>query len=656
MCGIAGILRVGPVIAPEVAIPERWLATLDAGIASRGPDGQGRWRSRIAGPEGSVAHVALVHRRLAILDPAHGAQPMVLPGDSQGRGEVAITFNGCIYNHASLRQALIEHGHAFTTDHSDTESLLHGHRHWGRAFHERIEGMYAAGIWDADAGELVLMRDLMGEKPLVYAEVRTDPETEARLVVFASSAAAVVRLLHQIRREIGSGEVSGIAVDGVEGALRLETRGVIDKWLAFGWSEFLPWAGVREVKPGQLVWFDGAGRSGRRRISVDVEASKSMGLDEQSLEDELRRAVMARLESDVPLGCFLSGGLDSGLVAAFAQEALRAEGKKLRTFTMRMPHGGYDESEAAGLTARMLGTDHTTLEAGAAEAADLVMLIESLGLPAGDSSLLPTYWLSRAAREHVTVALAGDGGDELFGGYQRHVAAPSLANWRMLLRVMGAVPWPERDPKRRTSKLARLCRAARGAGYDDLVAIFDQSEMHELTAGRAKPAGFRVPKNVMAHDRDGYLPSDLLRKADTASMAVALELRSPMLASSLVFRASATARSALMPRGERKGLLKRVARRHLPPEVVGLPKSGFAIPIGAWFREETGFRSLMQETLGQSEPFPGLASEIDLARINTMRREHDAVGNGRGRDHGQRLYALLALAIWCRWNRSLGEA
>jgi asparagine synthase (glutamine-hydrolysing) len=366
--------------------------------------------------------------------------------------------------------------------------------------------------------------------------------------------------------------------------------------------------------------------------------------------------VTARLESDVPLGCFLSGGLDSGLVAAFAQEALRGEGKKLRTFTMRMPKGGYDESEAAGLTAGLLGTDHTTLDPGAAEAGDLVMLIESLGLPAGDSSLLPAYWLSRAAREHVTVALAGDGGDELFGGYLRHVAAPTLANWRMLLRVMGVVPWPDRDPKGRVSKLGRLCRAARGAGYDDLVAIFDQSEMRGLTLGRAACAAFRVPKNVMAHDRDGYLPADLLRKTDTASMAVALELRSPMLASSLVFRASATSRSVLMPRGERKGLLKQLARKHLPAEVVGLPKSGFAIPIGVWFREETGFRSLLNDTLGQSDPFPGLTSEIDLARIGAMRRALEVVGRGRGRDPAQRLYALLALAIWCRWNRSLGGA
>lgn len=652
MCGIAGIMRIAPIVSPEVAIPERWLDALDGPIAARGPDGAGRWRSRTPGTKGAIAHVAMVHRRMAIIDPAGGAQPMVLPARGEGAGQVAVTFNGCIYNHRELRDELRGLGHQFSTDHSDTEVLLHGHRQWGRALHERLEGMYAAGIWDDAERSLVLMRDLVGEKPLYFSQVRTgerDDRAHEGLVVFASSASAVFAALRAIANDEGM-------APAVRGALEIDP-GAMTRWIAFGWDEGTPWVGIRELKPGQVAWFDTQGRTGRRRLSIEAEARASLALDASSAWTMIQNSVERRLEADVPLGCFLSGGIDSGLIAAAAQRTLSTRGERLKTFTMRMPDAAYDESALAAMTAAHLGTDHTTLDvaaAGAADAAgDLQGLIQWLGLPLGDSSLLPTYWLSRSVRGHVKVALAGDGGDELFAGYERHVAAAWLGRGRALWRLLGALPWREGDGKSLSSKMARLCGAARGAGYADLVAIYP-TRMRRGLLGRTGGTGgmggtgiaevFESPRMAHRRDLETYLPGDLLRKVDTASMRVALEVRAPMLDRGLVHRAMATSREALM-RGGRKGMLRQAARGVLPAPVVNARKSGFAIPIGAWFRCPGSLREVLHDTLRARGAFEGIGVEIDRRYVEQMLDEHDS----RRRDHAQRLYGLMALAVWNAW-------
>lgn len=653
MCGIAGIMRIAPIVSPEVAIPERWLDALDAPIAARGPDGSGRWRFRAAGPTGSITHVALMHRRMAIIDPAGGAQPMVLGPRGEGAGQIAVTFNGCIYNHRELRAELRNLGHEFQTDHSDTEVLLHGHRQWGRALHERLEGMYAAGIWDESECSLVLLRDMVGEKPLYFAQVRLngdgptrEGETYEGLVVFASSASAVFAALRAIGQEPGAEQAIRAALEIDPSAMR--------RWIAFGWDEGTPWSGIRELKPGQLAWFDSLGRTGRRRLSIDAEARSCLGLDAPSAWTMIQNSVEQRLEADVPLGCFLSGGIDSGLIAAAAQQALSKRGERLKTFTMRMPDAAYDESALAAMTAAHLGTEHTTLDAattGAADAAgDMQGLIRWLGLPLGDSSLLPTYWLSRAVREHVKVALAGDGGDELFAGYERHVAAAWLGRGRALWRLMGVVPWREGDAKSFSSKVARICGSARGAGYADLLAAFPTSMRHELMDGTSGMGGtgraevFESPRMAHRRDLETYLPGDLLRKVDTASMRVALEVRAPMLDRELVYRAMATSREALM-RGGRKGMLREAARGVLPEPVVSARKSGFAIPIGAWFRRPGTLREMLHDTLRARGAFEGIGVEINRAYVERMLDEHDT----RKRDHAQRLYGLMAVAAWNAW-------
>lgn len=650
MCGIAGIMRIGPIVSPEVAIPDRWLDALDAPIAARGPDGSGRWRTRSPGPDANITHIALVHRRMAILDISGGSQPMVTPALGDGTGEVGVTFNGCIYNHRALRTELERHGHAFTTDHSDTETLLFGHRQWGRALHERLEGMYAAGIWDGADRSLVLTRDLAGEKPLYFAEIRgpgKDGEREVPgVVAFASSAAAVFGVLRAMQRDAESQGWSEAQRAALDRALEIEPQ-AMRHWLAFGWGEGTPWAGIRELKPGQVAWFDSLGRTGRRRQSIEVEAKRSLPLDSVSTWSLIQSSVEQRLEADVPLGCFLSGGLDSGLIAAAAQRALAARGERLKTFTMRMPDVEYDESELAAATARKLGTEHTTLDVETDATGDVRTLIEWIGLPFGDSSLLPTYWLSRAVRGHVKVALSGDGGDELFAGYERHAAAPWLRRMRPLLRLTGLLPLPSGNPRSRAAKLARLCDAARHAGYADLVAIFPTRDMERPVGPEARRPAFSVPHAPHFRDLETYLPGDLLRKVDSASMRVALEVRAPLLDRDLIYRAAATPLRVLMPGGRRKGMLREAARGVLPDEVLSARKSGFAIPIGTWFRTPGPLRETLRESVLDAHAFAGIGMQIDRTYVERMLREHE---DGT-RDHAQRLFGLMTVAVWNQWRR-----
>ncbi|MEX2081242.1 MAG: asparagine synthase-related protein, partial [Dehalococcoidia bacterium] len=387
MCGIAGILRVhapGQAPPPHVAIPEAWLDILDESIKHRGPDGQGRFRDRAVRPDGSVVDVALVHRRLSILDHAGGAQPMVLPSSNSsvahptgslrpcrrcaanGHGTIAVVFNGCIYNHRELRRELQAAGHEFSTDHSDTEVLVHGWGEWATELPTRLDGMFAAAIWDHARAELALARDLAGEKPLYRFGG-----------AFASCIPGLVRLA-PARGERIADPIHPTAIEG---------------WVRFGALLYTPWGrnesegiqAIEEVYPAGL-WRDHFVRVGetgntsafrefdhaRWATAFDGVATKSSGfprrgdrgqLSSDAAERLLRTAVGTRLEADVPLACFLSGGLDSSLIAAFAQEHLRGAGRRLRTICVRMPDRAYDESEFATAVARQLGTDHLVLPA-----------------------------------------------------------------------------------------------------------------------------------------------------------------------------------------------------------------------------------------------------------------------------------------------------
>jgi len=630
MCGIGGILRTD-----GKPIPEEWLDAIDARIAWRGPDGHGRFRDRveIVDEQGQnrTVEVAFVHRRLSIIDHAGGHQPMVSErGRNDLEGLVAVVFNGCIYNHRELRRELEGRGHTFVTDHSDTEVLIHGWREWGLGLNSHLEGMYAYIVWDRPAITFALSRDTFGEKPLYRIEIFGHEPDSRSQILFVTSVADAVPL--EVRRISDKGIARALQM----GSPRLFTPGVIgDVAVTVGQGESM-----------------GVHGNGRRKWNTD-QTKPAWHYGTVETEPDffalLEEAVARRLEADVPLGCFLSGGIDSSLVTLLAKR----HKPDVSTFTVRMPDPRYDESAFASTVAERLGTRHHTLDVSANPREDLVYLIETLGLPFGDSSILPTYWLSKAAREHVKVALCGDGGDELFLGYERYFVARRLARYSGILSHLPVGVLGRSHPKSLSHKVFRLREIARDfktVGLAALEAVFTYEQVVELVG----QPGSQLEKwdrsanddplfDLRCHDIHGYLPYDLLRKVDTASMACGLEVRCPFLDRDLARAALSAPIDQLMPGGQRKGLLRRIARKYLPREVVDRPKMGFAIPIGEWFRSDFGqMKSLLLDHLNSTDPF----GSIPLKRKAVQRFIDEHLAGKR--DHGQRLFTLLTLSIWAR--------
>lgn len=680
MCGIAGVLRIHEPghepPHPLEAIPEAWLDVLDEGIKHRGPDGQGRFRDRATRPDGTVVDVAFVHRRLSILDHQGGHQPMVHDGDrlrpdlTYQPGEepklahelcpdkplVAVVFNGCIYNQHELRTELTQQGAWFETDHSDTEVLVHGWRRWGEAdgraigLQQRLNSMHAALVWDRAVGRVQPLRDPFGEKPLYRLPLELGE-------LFAWSSVA--------------GPLGNLNSDAV-----LLRPSSLRGWIRHGWSQTYHttqrWSVEEHPASDDSTEDDGTPTTGGYGVQhwIDHAGTSQTRLSPKRVEHLLRTAVSRRLEADVPLGCFLSGGIDSSLITRFAIDELGS----MQCFTVRMPDAEYDESLHATATAKAIGASLTVLDCRDEPAHDLVQLIENLGLPFGDSSLLPTFWVCRAAGQSVSVALAGDGGDELFAGYDRHTIEPLANKLQRLSLVLRPPLLPDRNPRSRSSKARRLLAALRagdGSLAAELSAIFPSAEFSRLLGARDDRLGdvMRTLKNrsrdIRIWDINHYLSGDLLRKTDSASMAVPLEVRCPFLDPDLAQAAILAPKPVLMPNNERKGLLKQVARKYLPDHIVDRPKQGFAIPIGQWFREDYGgLRQLLYDHLESADPFPGLAGagvEINMGFVRQMLREHDAAGEKsinpwHGRDHSQRLYMLLVLSIWARWLDGLRPA
>ena len=670
MCGLAGIIRLHPPgNSPPawISIPEPWLDVLDASIVHRGPDGAGRFRDRMVLDNGSTLDAALVHRRLSIIDHSGGRQPMVLArnqtsdlaltthpdrvladpignrpegiasfdtGDHEGidRADLtAVVFNGCIYNHRTLRAQLEALGCRFQSDHSDTEVLVHGLRQWGPQCFERCEGMYAVAAWRH--GQLILARDAFGEKPLYWC-------CQSGVLAFASTATALARLMCLL-----------------PGGLNIREEGMVG-WLADGYRlGHMGLMDIQEVMPGQVLVFDSPRADPTRHRSQQLNATPrpdtlprtgSALLDH--IETEIERAVAMRLEADVPLACFLSGGVDSSIIAMMARRHV----DRLETVCVRMPAAEFDESAHARLVAQTIGSAHIEVEVCPSPAHDLVNLIGQLGLPFADSSLLPAHWASSAIAGGV--ALGGDGGDELFLGYERQWASQYLAKpWSLMSRILSPAALAVLDrsnPRSRADKAARLLAASRCGSYRELVAIMQRADVNALLRRSVTMDSVdepcTEPKGAQHFDLNVYLPGDLMRKTDTASMACPIEVRSPYLDRTLAASVLPLSAGVLGgPSGrERKGLLRAIARRHLPAEVIDRPKQGFAIPIGAWFRSDFGsMRQCLYDHLDRPEPFGGLDSGlIDRGCVQRWLREHDH----RRRDHSQRLFALLSLSVWCK--------
>ncbi|MBI1337088.1 MAG: asparagine synthase (glutamine-hydrolyzing) [Phycisphaera sp.] len=626
MCGIAGIVRFDdqPIdLGRAVAMRDQ--------LRHRGPDGQGQ----------SVHdRCVFVHTRLSIIDLFSGNQPMHVPQHGES-GELTLIFNGEVYNHRALRKQLEALGHRFMSDHCDTEVLLHGYRQWGTELPKHLHGMFAFAIWDNLERSLFLSRDRAGKKPLYYSQRQGE-------LVFGSTAATVV---------------SGLG-PGCEVKVR---PSALWQYLNLGFTfENSLLEGVVEVPAAHWVRFDSHGKNKTERYWRTPPISRtstSLGAAEATRE-VLSEAVAKRLEADVPLGCFLSGGIDSSLIAAIAQKKLTQSGKgPLHTFSVAMNDLHYDESPYARMVAQHIGSRHTELVAQPHPNVidDLKTLIHHSGEPTADSSILPTYWLSKTTREHVKAVLSGDGGDELFGGYDRYRAMRTLERHAWWMRAMPKTLLPSASDRSVRARLRRLLHAAEAEGSADrylrMVHLFDSEGLRQLApdlhAHFADQViledwlGDEAPEQAaMRWDLEHYLRYDLLRKIDRASMAVSLEVRCPMLDTQVLDLAGHLPTSVLMPDGRGKGLLRQVAVDWLPSKIVHRQKKGFALPIGAWLR------GVLREPLGNYLLSGGLETYgLTKSFIEKCYNEHMS----EQRSHTHRLFGLLTLSIWHNWIISINH-
>jgi len=622
MCGIAGIvLRERNPVAAEAAagVVRRMMDRL----AHRGPDGDGLWRS-----DGCV----LGHRRLAIIDREGGRQPM---GNEDG--SIVITYNGEVYNHLDLRRRAEAAGHRFAT-HCDAEAVIHLSEIEGLAALGELSGMFAFGLYDERAGTLLLARDRMGKKPLYYVEV---PEGLA----FASELKAL--LCHP-------------AVSRDLDLIALRQYLLLD-CVPAPRSIF---SAVKKLPPGSwLRWQEGRLTSGRFYAPAPLPDS---GLSGEALLDELRRLLILacekRLMSEVPLGVLLSGGIDSSAVAAAL--AQRMDPRTIRTFSIAFDERSFDESAEARTVAEHLGTEHREFSCRAADALALLpTLTQAMDEPFADASLLPTALLCQRTREHVTVALGGDGGDELFGGYDTFVAEEiaglaALAPKPLLSlieRLVALLPMSTRN----LSAEFKLKRFFSGLSADPavrhwlwLASVSPSMQDALLTPAAGPPLSVAelVPSALLAWERGAgsdrctramlqylelYLPDDVLTKVDRASMLFSLEVRAPFLDRDVVALAMSLPSRLKVRHGRTKIALRQAVAPWLPPAIVRRRKKGFGVPVAAWI--DGPLASLF------NRPVPGVLK--DYVRDETKARwlrEHKS----RKQDRHKALWALFMLEEW----------
>lgn len=619
MCGIAGLFLRRP--EAEAALLSR-AAAMGAALAHRGPDGTGEWADGDAG-------VALAHRRLAIIDLSPGgAQPM-----ASSCGRYVVSYNGELYNYRALRAELAAAGRPVQGE-SDTAVLLEAVAQWGvEAALPRLDAMFAFAVWDRAERVLWLARDHAGIKPLAWTML---PDGS---VLFGSELSAL---------DAAVGWSPEIDAESVAAFLRLGC--VPAPRTVFRAVRKLPPGGLLRIgmdgTPEERRWFDVLALA-REAAPARLTAAEAA----EAVDAALTESVRAQLVADVRVGAFLSGGVDSSsVVAAMARAAPDAA----HAFTIGFDDPAYDESADAARIADALGVRHTVLRATEADALALVdELPRVYDEPFADSSQLPTVLLSRLTRGHVTVALSGDGGDELFGGYRRHVLAARL--WPRLARVplplrraaagmIGAVPpgwWDAalrplpRAPRRPGETLHKLASVLAARDLDAVYARLTTTDGETLPHGDAPEEPLT---RFRALDAAGYLHDDVLAKVDRASMSVALEVRVPMLSTAMIRLAFSLPPELLVRADGGKAVLRDALARHVPRALFEREKTGFSFPVGAWLR---GPLHGWAEDLLASQRLR-TSGLVDRDRTSRLWAEHRA---GR-RDHATALWAVLMLAAW----------
>jgi len=620
VCGIAGIAR-----SDGAPVDRQLVERMNEAIRHRGPDDDGFYFS-----DG----VGLGMRRLSIIDLQSGHQPI----HNQDR-TAWIVFNGEIYNYRELREQLEKLGHTFYTG-SDTEAIVHAYDQYGTDCPKYLRGMFAFAIWDERTKSLFLARDRVGKKPLLYAQLEGE-------LVFGSEFTALLQ--HpRISRDVDFH--------------------ALDQYLSFICvpAPLTAYRAIRKLEPGHsLLWRAGEIKT-ERYWQLDFSKKINIGEVEagERVVELLREAVRVRLMSEVPLGAFLSGGIDSSaVVALMAQES----SERIKTFSIGFDEHDFSELHHARRVAEHVGADHHEFIVRPDAMEILPTLVEHYGEPFADSSAIPSYYVSKETRAYVTVALNGDGGDECFAGYQRYAAMsiaqkyanlPRVLRDRVISNVIRALPGfdAHQNPLRKIKRFVAAASLPPVERYLRWVSAFDDSMKqnlyadgfrHETADSRsaailepwfAQANGAGIVDATLLTDTMTYLPNDLLVKMDIASMTVSLEARSPFLDHHLMEFAASLPERLKLRRLTTKYLLKRVLRKLVPAENLNRAKMGFGVPIGHWFRG--AMQPFLRETLLSEKALGRGLFKPEMVR-HLINQHVDARA-----DHSHRLWSLLMLELW----------